>query len=157
MDVRNNRPTDPAWVASLTPGWQQRRMDNFNTLVSGGYAEEDLVADGWTDIFRNLTGMLPPRGFEEIAKEKLALATELADMQKMNEVRARVEAIVQDPVTASALQPWFRQFCKRPCFHDEYLQTYNRPSVTLVDTHGLGVERITPQGVVVAGVEYPVD
>ena len=101
--------------------------------------------------------MLPPRGFEEIAKEKLALATELADMQKMNQVRARVEAIVQDPATASALQPWFRQFCKRPCFHDEYLQTYNRPSVTLVDTHGLGVERITPQGVVVAGVEYPVD
>ena len=157
VDVRNNRPTDPAWAASLTPGWQRRRMENFNTLVSGGYAEEDLVADGWTDIFRNLTGMLPPRGFEELAKEKLALATELADMQKMNEVRARVDAIVRDPSTAEGLKPWYRQFCKRPCFHDEYLDTYNRPTVTLVDTAGLGVERITPTGVVVAGVEYEVD
>ena len=157
VDVRNNRPTDPAWAASLTPGWQRRRMENFNTLVSGGYAEEDLVADGWTDIFRNLTGMLPPRGFEALAKEKLALATELADMQKMNEVRARVDAIVRDPATAEALKPWYRQFCKRPCFHDDYLDTYNRPSVKLVDTAGLGVERITPTGVVVAGVEYEVD
>ena len=33
-------------------------------------------------------------------------------------------------------------FCKRPCFHDEYLQTYNRPNVTLVDTGGRGVVHI---------------
>ena len=31
--------------------------------------------------------------------------------------------------TAEALKPWYRQFCKRPCFHDEYLQTFNRPNV----------------------------
>ena len=157
VDVRNNRPTDPEWVKTLTPGWQQRRMENFNTLVSGGYADEDLVNDGWTEIFRNLTGALPPEGFEELAREKLALATELADMRKMNQVRARVDAIVRDPVTAEALKPWYRQFCKRPCFHDEYLATYNRPNVTLFDTAGVGVERITPTGVVVAGREYPVD
>ena len=59
----------------------------------------------------------------------------------MNQVRARVDAIVKDPATAAALKPWYRQFCKRPCFHDEYLQTYNRPNVTLVDTNGKGVER----------------
>ena len=39
IDVRDNRPTDPDWAASLEPGWQQRRMENFNTLVSGGFAE----------------------------------------------------------------------------------------------------------------------
>ena len=54
IDVRNNRPTDPDWAASLEPGWQQRRMDNFNILVSGGDQDEDLVNDGWTDIIRNL-------------------------------------------------------------------------------------------------------
>src|SRR5678816_1070459 len=81
----------------------------------------------------------------------------LADYRKMNQVRARVDAIVKDPVTAAALKPWYRQFCKRPCFHDEYLQTYNRPNVTLVDTHGKGVERLTETGVVANGREYPLD
>ena len=56
VDVRNNAETDPAWAASLTPGWQRRRQDNFNILVAGGDQDEDLVHDGWTDIFRNLTG-----------------------------------------------------------------------------------------------------
>jgi cation diffusion facilitator CzcD-associated flavoprotein CzcO len=82
---------------------------------------------------------------------------EMADFLKMEQVRARVEAIVQDPATAEALKPWYRQFCKRPCFHDEYLQTFNRPNVTLVDTKGRGVERITETGVVVDGTEYPLD
>jgi cyclohexanone monooxygenase len=81
----------------------------------------------------------------------------LADYKKMNQVRARVDALVKDPVTAAALKPWYRQFCKRPCFHDEYLQTYNRPNVTLVDTQGKGVERLTERGVVANGREYGLD
>jgi cyclohexanone monooxygenase len=75
----------------------------------------------------------------------------------MEQIRARVDAIVQDRATAAALKPYYRQFCKRPCFHDEYLDTFNRANVTLVDTQGRGVERITEKGVVVAGVEYQVD
>ena len=62
-----------------------------------------------------------------------------------------------DPATAEALKPWYRQFCKRPCFHDEYLQAFNRPNVTLVDTEGRGIDRITPNGVVVGEQEYQVD
>jgi cyclohexanone monooxygenase len=75
----------------------------------------------------------------------------------MEEIRARVDSIVQDPETAEALKPYYRQFCKRPCFHNEYLDTFNRPNVTLVDTHGRGVERITKKGVVVDGHEYELD
>jgi cation diffusion facilitator CzcD-associated flavoprotein CzcO len=82
---------------------------------------------------------------------------ETADFMKMEEIRARVDSIVEDPATAETLKPWYRQFCKRPCFHDEYLQTFNRPNVTLVDTQGAGVERVTETGVVVAGEEYPLD
>jgi cyclohexanone monooxygenase len=89
--------------------------------------------------------------------QKLQQTMELADFQKMEQIRARVDAIVADPGTAAALKPYYRQFCKRPCFHDEYLQTYNRPNVTLVDTDGKGVERITENGVVAGGVEYEVD
>ena len=75
----------------------------------------------------------------------------------MEEVRARVDAIVSDPATAEALKPWYGYFCKRPCFHDEYLQSFNRDNVTLVDTGGLGVQRITEAGVVVDGVHHELD
>ena len=60
-----------------------------------------------------------------------------------------MDDIVEDPATADALKPWYRQFCKRPCFHDEYLQAFNRPNVSLVDTDGRGVDAITSAGVVV--------
>jgi cyclohexanone monooxygenase len=161
VDVRNNARTDPAWAASLEPGWQKRRMDNFNTLVSGGDAEEDLVRDGWTDIFRNLTGVAVREASRRIGRpitrEEREELMVVADYRKMNQVRARVDAIVKDKATAEALKPWYRQFCKRPCFHDEYLQTFNRPNVTLVDTQGRGVERLTGNAVVANGREYEVD
>jgi cation diffusion facilitator CzcD-associated flavoprotein CzcO len=161
IDFRHNRETDPEWAQTLEPGWQQRRMDNFNTLVSGGDAEVDLVADGWTDIFRNLTGIAAKTASRQLGRrltplEKAELM-ELADFKKMEGIRNRVEEVVTDPDTAEALKPWYRQFCKRPCFHDEYLDTYNRPNVHLVDTGGKGVEQLTERGVVVDGEEYELD
>ncbi len=161
IDVRNNCETDPNWAASLEPGWQNRRMENFNALVGGDDQEEDLVHDGWTDIFRNLTGVAAREATKKLGRpltgEERAQLLELADYRKMNQIRARVDLIVKDPTTAALLKPWYRQFCKRPCFHDEYLQTYNRPNVTLVDTDGKGVERLTSHGVVANGREYEVD
>jgi cyclohexanone monooxygenase len=153
VDVRNDRPTDPEWVKTLGPGWQQHRMDNFNVLVSGGYQEHDLVSDGWTDILRNLSAL----GGAKQSPAETAELMQLADFQKMEQIRARVDAIVKDRATAEALKPYYNQMCKRPCFHDEYLQTFNRSNVTLVDTQGRGVERITPKGVVANGVEYELD
>ncbi len=156
IDVRANRDTDPAWAASLGPGWQKARMENFNTLVSGGFADEDLVNDGWTDIIGKLLIAVQREG-ADMSPEGLARTMELADFEKMNQIRARVDEIVEDKATADALKPWYRQFCKRPCFHDEYLQTFNRPNVTLVDTQGRGVERITEKGIVANGSEFEVD
>ena len=156
VDVRGNKPTDPQWAASLKPGWQKQRMDNFNILVSGGHQDVDLVSDGWTDIIRNL--MIAAREDDGPASpEDIALKAEIADFKKMNQVRARVDATVKDPKTAEALKPWYRQFCKRPTFNDDYLPTFNRPNVTLVDTQGKGVDRVTEKGLVVDGVEYEVD
>jgi len=161
VDVRNNRETDPEWAASLEPGWQQERMDNFNILVSGGDQDFDLVQDGWTDIFRNLQGAKAKEAARKLGRrldsKEYGRLLEMADYVKMNSVRNRAADIVEDPEVAAKLQPWYRQFCKRPCFHDEYLPTFNRPNVTLVDTEGRGVERITPNGVVANGVEYEVD
>jgi cyclohexanone monooxygenase len=157
VDVRANRPTDPGWAHGLAPGWQRRRIENFQILTAGGYQEEDLVADGWTDITRMLLAMVLANEKPDLSPAALAEAAEQADFLKMEEIRARVAAVVKDPATAEALKPWYRQFCKRPCFHDEYLETFNRPNVTLVDTKGQGVERITKKGVVVGGREIELD
>jgi cyclohexanone monooxygenase len=164
VDLRGNKPTDPRWVKTLKPGWQRERRENFNNIFAGVPVEEDLVSDGWTDIFRNLgVGII---GSSEKKTQKvspqsasqMALMAEIADFQKMNSIRSRVDEVVTDPATARALKPWYRQFCKRPTFNDEYLPTFNRPNVKLIDTSAThGVERITPMGVVANGVEYPVD
>jgi cation diffusion facilitator CzcD-associated flavoprotein CzcO len=157
IDVRANRPTDPTWAASLSAGWQRERIENFTLLTSGGIAEQDLVMDGWTDIIGKLLTRLRERDSTEAVSGDLATVLELADFEKMEQIRTRVDSLVSDTSTAEALKPWYRQFCKRPCFHDDYLQAFNRENVTLVDTDGQGVDRITAKGVVAAGREYDVD
>jgi cyclohexanone monooxygenase len=157
VDVRANRPTDPDWFAEIaTPGWQQRWLENFTANQTMTLVEEDLVQDGWTDIARRIRDrVMSIQG--EITPDRVMEVFEASDFEKMEEIRARVDSIVEDPETAQKLKAWYRQLCKRPCFHDEYLQAFNRPTVHLVDTDGQGVERITERGVVVAGVEHPVD
>lgn len=156
IDYRNNHTTDQEWSKSLEKGWQAARQDNFTTLVNGGHAEEDLVSDGWTDVLRNLPGFLGGGENDEdpgAVKAKM----QLADLQKMQSIRSRVEALVKDPRTREALKPWFNQFCKRPCFHDEYLQAFNKSNVHLVDTEGKGVERVYEKGIVANETEYELD
>ena len=80
-----------------------------------------------------------------------------ADFQKMEKVRARAQEVVDDPSIAESLKPYYRQFCKRPCFHDEYLPTFNRSNVHLIDTQGKGVEEITAFGVVANGELFELD
>lgn len=133
VDVRGNRPTDPDWSGSLQDGWQRRRIENFQLLTAGGEADEDLVDDAWTSIVKKLFVMRQTR-VEGMSDEDRLRAVELADFAKMEEIRARVDSIVADPATAEALKPWYGYFCKRPCFHDDYLQSFNRDNVTLVDT-----------------------
>lgn len=153
IDVRGNRPTDQDWAKNLTKGWQKKRMDNFDSLVNGGFEKEDMVGDRWTEIISSLitAGVDPNNPVEAAAKRQIA------DFKKMESIRARTDLVVKDKATADALKPWYNQFCKRPCFHDEYLNTFNRPGVTLVDTKGQGVERITERGVVANGQEYELD
>ncbi|MCZ6888763.1 MAG: NAD(P)/FAD-dependent oxidoreductase [Gammaproteobacteria bacterium] len=158
VDVRGNAPTDQAWADSLEPGWQRLRRENFNDMVIGRPVEEDMVNDGWTDIFRTLASMLPRRDEPAVSRHEAGALAELADFKKMNGIRTRVDDSVMDSDTAEMLKPWYRQFCKRPTFNDEYLPTFDRPNVTLVDTSDTaGVERITKNSVVANGVEYEVD
>ncbi len=158
VDVRANEPIDPDWFSNIaTPGWQQRWLENFTENQAGGGADEDLVQDGWTDLSRRIRARIATLPPEQRNPGAMWAAFEDADFEKMEEIRARVDAIVRDPEAAQKLKAWYRQLCKRPCFHDEYLQAFNEPSTTLVDTDGKGVERITRTGVVANGVEYEVD
>ena len=186
IDERNNQVTDPDWISTQEPGWQDKRRNNFESIMTGGMVKEDLVSDGWTEAFRLLFGSLRDKapskaqifkwsvasvvspslykkGFKQYMTDKvtdfmdIAKAMEIADYQKMEKVRARAEAIVEDPETAEALKPYYRQFCKRPCFHDEYLPTFNLPNVTLVNTDGRGLDQITEKGIMFDGKEYEVD
>ena len=158
VDLRGNKPTDKDWFDTLEPGWQRARRQNFDAMVTGQPVDEDLVNDGWTEIFRLFASMAPEGGEGTVSMEEMAELVELADMRKMNGIRERVDKEVTDGSTADVLKPWYRQFCKRPTFNDEYLPTFNRDNVTLIDTSNeQGVERITPKGVVAGGVEYEVD
>ena len=152
IDVRGNRKTEAEWQASLQPGWQRERMENFTYTTAGFPQPVDMVADSWTDILRDVGST---SSGTMAAADPVAL--QRAQMTRMEKVRRRVDTIVSDKATADALKPYFHYFCKRPGFSDHYLDVYNRANVRLVDTGGKGVERITPTGVVVAGEEYPID
>ena len=158
VDVRDNRQLERDWFESVAePGWQRKWQENFVGNLGGGFAREDLVQDGWTDLghrIRREIMALPP---EERTPANVLAAFEDADHHKMSEIRQRAETVVEDPEAGQKLKAWYRQLCKRPCFHDEYLQAYNQPGTKLIDTDGQGVERITEHGVVAGGVEYPID
>ena len=152
VDVRGDHLTDEAWFKSLEPGWQRRRMDNFSLVVTGQPADEDQVNDSWTRVtFETLCQA------QDLAPEQMGELAQLNDFAIMEHVRERVETTVEDKDTAEALKPWYNRLCKRPCFHDDYLATFNRPNVKLVDTEGQGVDAITKDGLVVKGTEYKVD
>jgi cyclohexanone monooxygenase len=152
IDIRGNGPTDEAWFKSQPPGWWQARVENFTDWTSGIQKGENLVADSWTNLLGEPTAVAGGKVGAVDPQEMLK-----AELLKMEKVRQRIDAEVEDRQTADALKPWYHYFCKRPGFSDDYLQTFNRDNVTLVDTGGKGVERITSTGVVVDGREYPVD
>jgi len=154
VDVRGNRPTDPEWAKSLTPGWHKARMENFNGLLSGVPQETDLVGDYWTDVINKIFLKFEEGRDDDMTPEE---KMEMANFEKMEEIRVRVDSSVDDPELAEKLKPYYKMFCKRPTCSDIYLPTFNRPNVKLVDTDGRGVERITEHGLVVDGREYLVD
>jgi cation diffusion facilitator CzcD-associated flavoprotein CzcO len=153
IGVRGNRPTDVHFGDHLESGWQQARMDNFQAIMLGLPVDVDLVDDGWTHHFGPVNH---PEVAEGMTGADIARAMEEFDYQIMEQHRRRVEELVSDPLKAEILKPFYRYICKRPCFHDEYLQSFNAPNISLIDCPA-GIERITEKGPVVDGVQYEVD
>jgi cyclohexanone monooxygenase len=150
IDIRANEPTRAGWWSRLPSGWQTERMLNFDQVIEGRSAEIDLVADQWSQIWGRPS-------FEGLSEEQRAQKLEEYDDLQMERIRRRIEESVADPVVAEALKPYYSRFCKRPCFNDEYLETFNRNNVTLVHTDGRGPDEISAHAVHFGGTAYEVD
>jgi cation diffusion facilitator CzcD-associated flavoprotein CzcO len=137
IDLRNDRPTDPAWMAKLQPGWQQARRQKH---LRG--RDIDLEKKAELDL---------------LSREEKIRRQENDNIDHMMRIHARIEEIVTDKATAEALKPWYMFMCKRPCFDDDYLPAYNLPNVHLVDTKGKGITEIAPEGPVFEDKTYPLD
>jgi len=156
IDVRDQRETaqDEIDAWSKEPNWAKKRRERLAKISSGRTAlkgNDDYLSGKVDDV-------KAPRTFtQELLPEELMEKQLNSNFRIMEQIRARVDAIVKDPKTAAALKPYYAYGCKRPTFHDEFLPTFNLPHVHLVDTAPVGVSHINERGVVHEGVEYPVD
>jgi cation diffusion facilitator CzcD-associated flavoprotein CzcO len=155
VGVRDNGPTDPGWFNSLPAGWQKMREKTFNQIANGENVSCP-VDDGWARFFRGQIEAVEALPVDKRIPEIIATAQEIADYQWNDTVRARVDQVVSAPETAALLKAYYRTLCKRPGFADDYLPVFNQPNVALVDV-STGIERITPRGMVVEGVEHELD
>jgi len=137
IDVRDDWPTDPNWARRLKPGWQAKRRDKVLAAIERSPEEQARL--------------------DAMKLEEKVRAQENANIDYMMRIHRRIEQEVHDPETAEALKPWYMFMCKRPCFHNEYLPSFNLPTVHLVDTHGEGIAEIGPRGPIVHGTTYEVD
>ncbi len=137
IDIRDDWPTDPNWARRLKPGWQARRRARVLSIVERSPEQQAR--------------------FDAMTPEEKLRYQENANIDYMMRIHKRIDEIVQNPTTADALKPWYMFMCKRPCFHNDYLPSFNLPHVHLVDTHGKGITEINERGPVFKGQEYPVD
>ncbi|MDA7774466.1 NAD(P)/FAD-dependent oxidoreductase [Pseudomonadales bacterium] len=156
IDVRDQRATTPEEIETWKhePGWAKARRARFAKISAGRTAmkaNDDYLA-GKVDSFKENKHHTKKLSIEEAVQKQLN-----SNFRIMEQIRNRVDAMVEDPATAEALKPFYPYGCKRPTFHDEYLTTFNKPHVTLVDTAPRGVSEINERGVVHDGKEYPLD
>ena len=158
VSYRSEQAPDAAAIAALEPGWQKTKMDEFARLLQGELLDVECTAiEGLEDFtLRAIYEEAKAVGVTVQAQNIMDLMR-LADFRLMEKLRKQVSDTVKDSQTAENLKPWYPFMCKRPGFQNEYLATFNRPNVELIDTNGKGVSHVTETGVVANGTEYEVD
>ena len=156
IDVRDQRATTQQEIEEWkkTPGWARARRERFAKLIGRRalQANDDFLAGRVEKPKRRLFGDGKRLSREELIQRELETSYRI-----MEQIRDRIDAIIDDPETARAMKPYYPYGCKRPTFHDEYLPTFNLQHVSLVDTAPLGVQEINETGVKHAGVQYDFD
>ena len=156
IDIRDQRATTDEererWATE--ENWAKKRRARFAKISTGRtalQANEDYLS-GKVDDFKERKVHATQLSPEEMVQKQLA-----PNFRIMEQIRARVDAVVDDPKTAAALKPYYPYGCKRPTFHDEFLPTFNRENVHLVDTAPVGVQKINERGIVHEGTQYDLD
>ncbi len=137
IDIRDDWPTDPNWARRLKTGWQAKRR--ARAMMGPQLTEEQQAARA------------------SMPREEKIRRQENANIDYMMRIHKRIDEVVKDKATAESLKPWYMFMCKRPCFHNDYLPTFNRSNVHLIDTTGKGITQITEQGPVFDGKQYALD
>ncbi len=137
IDVRDDWKTDLEWAKTLKPGWQAKRREKARRGPQ--LSEEEKARQA------------------AMSHDEKVRRQENANIEYMMRIHRRIEEIVKDKATADALKPWYMFMCKRPCFHNDYLPTFNLPNVHLIDTHGKGITEINESGPVFEGKTYKLD
>lgn len=137
IDVRDDWETDPRWAESLPGDWQaQRRKISLRPPQFSPEALSKIAA---------------------MPKDEKRRRQENANIDSMMRIHQRIEEIVTNKEAAEGLKPWYMMMCKRPCFHEDYLPTFNRDNVHLVNTEGRGITEINEKGPVFDGKQYELD
>ena len=160
VDTRPNPLTDPQWIESLEPGWQQERIANFqrHAMEMPKPGEPDLVCDFWTELNRNLWAQLAEEGYPQLSPEELMAQRQVVGYQIVERFRRRADELISDPDLAEKLKPYYRFLCKRPLSSDTFYPAFNQSNVTLIDTSETqGLQEITEKGFLQDGIEYEVD
>ncbi len=137
IDIKDDWLTDPNWARQLRRGWQAQRRELAR--MEPQLTEEQQA------------------GQAAVAREEKIRRQENANIDYMMRIHKRIDEIVKDKETAEALKPWYMFMCKRPCFDNDYLPTFNRPEVHLINTRGKGITEITEKGPVFEGKQYELD
>lgn len=161
VDARNQKATTEAdWAQVATgDGWQDKRRRNYALNISGGAPGLNLVNDGSANMTNGATLVGGPVASVLTLENTPAYVDFIhrADVVRASRIRSRVESIVKDQTTAELLKHWYPTWCKRPCFHDEFIEAFNLPNVHLVDTDGRGVDEICASGVRANGKDHELD
>ena len=137
IDIRDDWETDPEWAKRLKPGWQAKRRAKARM-------EPELTPE-------------QKARYVAMSREEKIRRQENANIDAMMRIHKRIEETIKDKATAEALKPWYMLMCKRPCFHNEYLPTFNLPNVHLIDTRGKGINEINEKGPLFEGKQYELD
>ncbi|MGB7182204.1 MAG: NAD(P)/FAD-dependent oxidoreductase [Burkholderiaceae bacterium] len=156
-----NRPMDPAYESQVKSDYLAFRERN-NRMPNGFGSNNPRGDQSALEVSETERLVAYEDRWQRGGLFFMGAFTDLIFDQQANDtaaefVRQKIAATVDDPVTAALLQPKQTIGCKRICIDTNYFETYNRPNVSLVDISENGIERITPDGLITAGSEHPLD
>ena len=147
---QRNAPLAPEYVAQVKAHYDDLRVIT-RTSYSGGTRPAttrplfsiprdelvDLMEDAWARSGHNLLGVVSDALVNQDANDVIA-----------DFVRAKIDAVVENPALAAKLKPHgYPIFARRPCLDTGYYEAFNRANVTLEDCLEDPIEEITPRGV----------